>query len=641
MADKKTKKPTEKKDKLFYEDIVSDVKKDFSNRATARKPLESTWQLNANFVDGNQYCIVDYTGEITDSDKDYYWQEREVYNHIAPIYETRLAKLGRVRPKMSVRPSSGDEEDIRISKMSGKILNSACHLLEMDTVTAKATMWSELCGSVFYKVTWNENGGRRIGKINDKEVYEGEVGIAVCPPYEIYPSSLSATSIDECESVIHAKAVSVEEIKRIYGKDVAPEDIDTFEYTPVSLLGGLGEASVTNGLTRERTYGYAMVIERYTKPTLDNPDGELVVVAGEQLLHYGGLPYEIGNDHKKAIPIVKQDAYTRPGCFFGLSVIERLVPIQRSYNAVKNRKHEFLNRISMGVLAVEDGSIDTNNLAEEGLSPGKILVYRQGSTPPRLMDAGRVPTDFAQEEDRLLTEFVTISGVSEIMRSSSTNSSSSGVAIQLLIEQDDTRLSVTAEYIKNAMRKLGQYVLRLYKQFALPGRLSRCVGDDGEVELMYWNKSHITCDDIVFDTENEISTTTASKQSMMFDLLKMGLLHDENGKLSDTMRYKVLDSLGYGGWDFTRDLESMNVNKACKENMEFKNKKAEVTEIDNHTLHILEHTKYLLSADFEKISAKNSTLKEKVLEHIREHKQCHKLENQAQGDANELFAKQG
>ena len=42
----------------------------------------------------------------------------------------------------------------------------------------------------------------------------------------------------------------------------------------------------------------------------------------------------------------------------------------------------------MGVLMVEDGSVDTDNLEEEGLSPGKILVYRQGSVKPQLMESG-------------------------------------------------------------------------------------------------------------------------------------------------------------------------------------------------------------------------------------------------------------
>ena len=107
-------------------------------------------------------------------------------------------------------------------------------------------------------------------------------------------------------------------------------------------------------------------------------------------------------------PFVRQISAEQAGCFWGASVVERVIPIQRAYNAVKNRKHEFMNRLAMGVLTVEDGSVDTENLEEEGLSPGKILVYRQGSVKPQLMDSGAVPDDFSTEEDRLLQEFVTV-----------------------------------------------------------------------------------------------------------------------------------------------------------------------------------------------------------------------------------------
>ncbi len=91
--------------------------------------------------------------------------------------------------------------------------------------------------------------------------------------------------------------------------------------------------------------------------------------------------------------------------------------IQRS----QNRKHEFINRLSMGVLSIEDGSVDTDNLEEEGVSRlAKVLIYRQGATPPKLLESGRVPVDFQYEEERILSEFTTISGVSELSKYSKT-----------------------------------------------------------------------------------------------------------------------------------------------------------------------------------------------------------------------------
>lgn len=63
-------------------------------------------------------------------------------------------------------------------------------------------------------------------------------------------------------------------------------------------------------------------------------------------------------------------------------LVSRLLPLQRAYNAIKNRELEYINRISMGVLCVEDGSVDIDALKEDGIDGGKVIVYRQGANAP-------------------------------------------------------------------------------------------------------------------------------------------------------------------------------------------------------------------------------------------------------------------
>lgn len=65
-------------------------------------------------------------------------------------------------------------------------------------------------------------------------------------------------------------------------------------------------------------------------------------------------------------------------------LVDRLIPCQRSYNALKGRYAEYINRLSVVVVVAEDGSVDTDALAEEGLVPGKVIIYRQGSMPPKI-----------------------------------------------------------------------------------------------------------------------------------------------------------------------------------------------------------------------------------------------------------------
>jgi hypothetical protein len=220
-----------------------------------------------------------------------------------------------------------------------------------------------------------------------------------------------------------------------------------------------------------------------------------------------------------------------------------------------------------------------------------------------------------------LSEFIAISGVSELMRSGTVDHSiNSGVALRLLIEQDDTRLAVTAEMMKSAIRKIASHALRLYKQYASGARMARVVGSDGAVELTAWDKSHITSDEVVFVSDSQLSQTPAQKQQFVFDLLKTGLLTDENGKMSNRMRAKLLDVLGFGMWEHAKDLESLQIKRAWKEQAEAGVEPLVVKVYDDHEIHVAEHVKYMLSGEFSKLLARSPALEAVLTEHVLEHK---------------------
>ena len=109
---KQLKTQKEQQKEKFLEDLALAIKEDFENRQKERLSLERSWELNMNFLTGNQYVSVNGRGEIVDNDKTFFWQKREVFNHIAPIVETRLARFSKISPVISVRPRSDDDGDV-------------------------------------------------------------------------------------------------------------------------------------------------------------------------------------------------------------------------------------------------------------------------------------------------------------------------------------------------------------------------------------------------------------------------------------------------------------------------------------------------------------------------------------------------
>ncbi len=602
------------------EKIVAEITADFKKRQEARRPIELNWRLNMNFVVGNQFAQISSKGDIEESGKEYFWQEREVYNHIAPILETRLAKLGRVKAKAQVRPATSDDEDVASASLATKLIDAVCKENDFSSQLALANTWSEITGSAFFKVTWDANKGHALDASG--EIKEGDVTITLCPPFEIFPEDIAITDIDKQSSIMHAKVLTAKEVKRIWGKDVKGGDVNVFSFDNAQVGGGFGYTASVPKIVSEKREDSVTVIEKYEAPTHEHPNGRLIIVAGDTLLYQGDMPYLNGEDGVRGYPFSKQVCIDNLTNFFGTSVVERIIPVQRAYNTVKNRKHEFMNRMAVGVMAVEDGSVDTDNLEEEGLPPGKVVVYRQGSTPPIMLSPTQVPSEFSREEEKLLNEFVMISGVSEVTTYSQVPANvASGTAISLLLEQDDTRIALTADSLRESIKRISKQVLRLYRQFAKVPRVKRITGDNGDVEIASFCAGNIDSEDIVFDTISDIEDTLSARRAMVYDLLKLGLFADENGKLNASTKARLFEILGFGNWEDGRNNDEIHRKKALKENMELEKKEVPVDVYDDHALHIEEHVRACVSTK----CVRNKEMRDRVANHIAKHSELARL----------------
>ena len=250
---------------------------------------------------------------------------------------------------------------------------------------------------------------------------------------------------------------------------------------------------------------------------------------------------------------------------------------------------------------------------------------------PELMQNPKANIDFEAEENRLLDEFKTISGVSDMMtKSVAQYTNMSGVALELLAEQDSTRLATAIDSTRLAIKTVAKYLLRLYKQYAVLPRLLKISGSGGSVEMHYWDQNEICSDDVVFDTSTDAMDSLAQRRTMLFDLINKGLMFDQDGKFSQTMRKKCLDLLGFGMWENTVDLTELQINHAREENIKLtKGEKITLLPIDDHKLHIDQHIAFILSGEL-KDKANKTQIEKQLLSHIEEHKRC--LEEQKKND---------
>lgn len=582
------------------EEIVREILDDYSHRKEEKRAHEQSWLLNINFLIGNQFAYVLPSGEVGESAKLYPYESREVFNHIAPIIDSRLAKLNKVMPTVSVRPASSSTEDEEAAKLSKSLVNFASEEIKLSSLMKDAAVWSEVTGSVFYKVV----------------PLKGEEGlpfeVCVVSPFEIFPSSSSIEKLEDNPSIIHARAIHISDAEKMYNlTGLKGEEISsmTMDLSSSGIMAS-GTSNVRK-LAETKKKDQILVIERYFRASSSEKNGWLQVIVGDHLVYDGVIPFG-------AYPFIKQVSAPTIGSFWGTSIIDRCIPVQRAYNAVKNRKLEYMARFSAGVLCVEEGSVDVDSLECDGLAPGKVIVYRAGASVPKFMDNFSIPSDFSYEEERLLNELITLTGVSELMRNSLLPTNvTSGTAISLLTEADNTRLAVPAESIRAAYLSLCKKMLEIFKESKVVNRLSRCYDEKGRVQLVYWSSSDLCAFDVVLDSVNELAESPAERKNMVMELFKLGLFSGEDGALDKRAKAKILDMVGFSNFESGQDLSDVHLARARGENSIIKG--IMVLEVDDHNLHIAEHTKCLIEKELSKED------EEKLIMHIREHKAFMKI----------------
>lgn len=221
-------------------------------------------------------------------------------------------------------------------------------------------------------------------------------------------------------------------------------------------------------------------------------------------------------------------------------------------------------------------------------------------------------------------QFIDISGVSEMARASTTTGSiSSGVALEILKEQDDTRLSLTAEHIRSAIRLLGQHWLRLLKQFAVGARLTRSAGEDmAEPAVLMWKRDQLTSDDVTVDTDDDLNNTPAQRRQLTLELMRAGLFLDpDTQRMTRESRAKLMEIFRLGSWEELTGTDELHRSRAqTEQHALWKGTVPKIQALDDHGLHLAEHTRFALSAEYRQLEKEKPGMAEALMMHAEGHR---------------------
>lgn len=623
---------------LFKEDIIHNVLEQLENRRTEKSALERQWTLNANFLAGNQYCEVrPFSGEIEQLEPVYDWLNRETFNNIAPLIETRIANLKKINYVMKVKPATNELDDIAKAEVSTSVLQYLQKTTDFESKKDTMICWNELCGNCFWLSWWDRDKGEKyavetflevgedgVERKRERAVYQGDIDYGLITPYEVFPESIFKQGVENQRSIILEQVKSVEDIYDLYNIKVEGRGVETFELTPVASGGGLGYENTVISIGHRTAENAEKVITYFERPSRRRPNGLMIIIVGEEhLAYYGDLPYG-------KIPLIQTVCHEVAGQFFGKSTIQDLIPLQRAYNGCINGIHEYIKRLSLGNLLTEEGSIDIEEYEQHGLEPGAFLVYKSGRNPPVPVENGQLPTEIMTERYNLKSDMEYVAGVSQLMvTGNAPQTNMSGTAISNLMEIDNTRLSLTGDNLRNSVRKLAVLWLEIYKRYAATSRIVNYVGKNNIGKAIAWSADDINAYDVEYTTVNELQMSEDVQKQRFFEAYNLGLFTDKDGKIPERVKLTALEFMKEGNYSDIMSLNTLQMQAAQRENVFFENGVIpKVSEFDEHEIHIEEHMRYFLQMNFQILKHKKPEYAESFENHIREHKQIAELEQQ-------------
>ena len=299
------------------------------------------------------------------------------------------------------------------------------------------------------------------------------------------------------------------------------------------------------------------------------------------------------------IPFVKFDDVLIGGKFYSDAIITHLRPIQDAYNTVVRMRTEWVKKLLTGKMIGARGS----QLAQESLNDqsGEVVYY----TPvPNAADGGRptpltmpvIPQYAYTEQAQLDAMFNEISGISEVSKGNLPSATIPAIGMQLLVEQDDTRIGVVTEKSEHGWARVGELILKQIKEnYVLPRKI-KIAGDSGYI-VKEIEGSQVKTTDIKVRRGSTMPSSKVLKRQEILNAFQQGLLGDPQ---DPETRAKVLSWLEFGdvnGIWLDQSLDTAQIKRGIE--LIEKGEIPPANEFDNHKLWISELNRYRKGEKYE------------------------------------------
>lgn len=615
---------------------ISDYIYQFTQESANKlSPFLATGKLNLDYIQGNQNRRINTRNFVLeDSRKDpAVYTERDVFNRMFPIYLTRYGILSKNMPVPGFKPQDSTAKRQFDAVRGNDFIKNYIIDTEFKKTYNKLITHADVYGLAWLKtgIDWsqgdpiadlemqNENGDKK-----EKMIYtlkEGRPFIEVVPMHEVLVDNLYAESMDDINELVHRRVFSCAYILRKWGVEVDPERVDSSLLATAPQYNDLAfkVAEINN---------YAYVYEYYKKPDAQYPEGRYVLMVGKKIVADRKLPY-MNSLERRCIPFDMVRLQNIPNYTVGVTVYAQIIPIQRTYNSMKNRYQEYVNHIAIGQLYYWEGSLI--NPKTFTTKPGKLIGLKRNARRPEPVTKEKLSNEFVPflrmlEEDMLIT-----AGLSQLTAfgSAKSNVRTDGV-VDKIDESDQNKLVNAVENLSSAIIEAFKKVLYCEKdrENILTDILKVAKKDD---YIVKYKLENVDAEQLSIVNRDFLVQDDQMVDKKLQQAMNLGL-YAPNNKLSYMSKMHILEAM-QGNYL----LDTLDPNEKAQHDL-IETEHFEILERDNvpdaedfhiHDQHILEHNIFRISPEVRLLKDSEPERYKIVMEMLKIHIDQH-IEFQAQ-----------
>jgi hypothetical protein len=268
--------------------------------------------------------------------------------------------------------------------------------------------------------------------------------------------------------------------------------------------------------------------------------------------------------------------------------------------------------------------------------------------PPQPLPLSPLPQYYLDQQDRVLNDWIDISGEREVSRGSTPPGVTSGTAISYLQEASNQYLTPQYQSIESGIEKIAVQTIELFVQYVDIPRKIRTIGADGAFDTMLLKGADIASGtDIRVESGSSFAKSKAAQEARVMDMFAVGIIDQPAAARMLELGgvQKIMDTLNVAERKAQREnikmkmLTDDDVEMARQEAMqqimtqlppeamenpeimqEIENMPApaiiSVDDFDMHEVHVETHNKFRMSQEYEILS---DAVKAQFAEHVGQH----------------------